>query len=40
MVVGCEGCDGGSVMVIECEGVSVLVAGCTDCEGGSVTLAG
>ena len=25
MVVGCKGCDGRSVMVVECEGVSVLV---------------
>ena len=40
MVVGCEGCDGGSVMVVECEGVSVLVVECNDCEGGSVMLGG
>jgi len=40
MVVGCDGCDGGSVMVVECERVSVLVVECNDCEGGSVMLAG
>jgi len=40
MVVGCEGCDGGSVVVVECERVSVLVVECNDCEGGSVVLAG